>query len=227
MRACRIFALTGLLLVFAIDGARANDADSAAAVAELKKLYIEFQLFKNDPEFHAVGYGRCCEYYQWMKNVDALRGGNARDFLSLFGILPSELIALGREYYNGRGNGETAQHFESLINWSNAPSREGSVVKNANPKANDVIGVWIYMPSSTWKQTIAIKQTNGKLVQVDRFHDGSSRQQELVELTPRRGQTRRFRPNPKSPYGEYLAILIDGRLALYDSAGLIGTATQK
>ena len=47
-------------------------------------------------------YGRCCEYFQWMKKVEALRGNEIGEFLHPFGILPGELIAFGTEYYQGR-----------------------------------------------------------------------------------------------------------------------------
>ena len=104
--------LVVLLVALLLNGVRPSEATSAE-VEDLQQLYAEFLTFKNDPEFHAVGYGQCCRYYEWMKKVEALRvrGGNMSDFsdfLSQFGILPGELIILGMEYYEGQGNGYTA-----------------------------------------------------------------------------------------------------------------------
>ena len=106
--------LAVLLMALLLNGGRPSEA-TAAEVEELQQLYAEFLTFKNDPDFHAVGYGQCCRYSEWMKKVEALRGGNIIGFLNQFGIVPGELITLGREYYQGRGNGDTARHFESLI----------------------------------------------------------------------------------------------------------------
>ena len=103
-----------LLVALLLNGVRPSEATSAE-VEELQQLYAEFLTSKNDPEFHAVGYGQCCRYYEWMKEVEALRGGKMSDFLSQFGIVPGDLIILGMEYYQGQGNGYTARYFESLI----------------------------------------------------------------------------------------------------------------
>ena len=106
--------LAVLLVALLLNGVRPSEA-TAAEVKKLQHLYAEFLTFKNDPDFHAVGYGPCCRYYAWMKKVEALRGGNTGGFLTQFGIGPGDLIMLGREYYQGRGHGDTARYFESLI----------------------------------------------------------------------------------------------------------------
>ena len=106
--------LAVLLVALLLNGVRPSEA-TAAEVKKLQHLYAEFLTFKNDPDFHAVGYGPCCRYYAWMKKVEALRGGHTGGFLTQFGIGPGDLIMLGREYYQGRGHGDTARYFESLI----------------------------------------------------------------------------------------------------------------
>ena len=77
--------------------------ESLRAIDEIRNLYAEFQTFKNDEEFRRVGYGRCCKYHRWMKEVDALRGHDLGTFLRSFGIVPEELFALGiLPKYGGR-----------------------------------------------------------------------------------------------------------------------------
>lgn len=60
----RTLALMGLFVALVFNGTGPSQTTSTAAVAEIQKLYSEFLTFKNDPLFHVVGYGRCCEYYQ-------------------------------------------------------------------------------------------------------------------------------------------------------------------
>ena len=79
--------LAVLLVALLLNGVRPSEA-TAAEVKKLQHLYAEFLTFKNDPDFHAVGYGPCCRYYAWMKKVEALRGGHTGGFLTQFGIGP-------------------------------------------------------------------------------------------------------------------------------------------
>ena len=58
--------LAVLLVALLLNGGRPSEA-TAAEVKKLQQLYAEFLTFKNDPDFHAVGYGPCCRYYAWMK----------------------------------------------------------------------------------------------------------------------------------------------------------------
>ena len=106
--------LAVLLVALLLNGGRPRAAP-AADVEQLQQLYAEFLTFKNDPDFHAVGYDPCCRYSAWRKKVEALRGGPTGGFLTQFGIGPGDLIMLGREYSQGRGHGATARYFESLI----------------------------------------------------------------------------------------------------------------
>ena len=57
--------------------AAAAPADSAAEFSENTKLllalYQELHLFKDDPEFHEVGFGACCRFHDWQTRVEELR----------------------------------------------------------------------------------------------------------------------------------------------------------
>ena len=105
-RLCKVATLGIALSILADTG---TDAKASSAIDEIRILYAEFQIFKNEEEFRRVGYGRYCKYYQWMRKVDALRGDDPGEFLRSFGILPEELISLGMEYYQGRGNQDAAK----------------------------------------------------------------------------------------------------------------------
>ena len=223
-----IFAFVGLLVALTFNGARPSEATSTAEVAEIQRLYTEFLTFKNDPKFRAVGYGRCCRYYRWMKKVEALRGGNTGDFLKQFGILPGDLITLGAEYYQGRGNSETARYFESLIASGQRPIQSEPAINRTVPATDGTIGTWTYTVHGMLKETVTIKREKGKLIYVGQFSDGSNRRHGLVEIAPQQGQMKRFRAESgtaPAEHGEFYAILADGRLAFYDPGGLIRTAT--
>jgi hypothetical protein len=227
---CRTLALTGLLVAFTVHGARSNEAAATAAVAELKQLYAEFLTFKNDSEFRTVGYGRCCKYFQWMQKVEALRGANVSDFINQFGILPGELIALGTEYYRGRGKSETARLFEAKIASVEQPIQSEAAINATTSATDKTIGTWTYTLYGTMKETIIIKLEKGKFIYFGQFSDGSNRLHGLVEIAPQDGQMRRFRAEQgtaPAEYGTSYAILTDGRLALYDREGLIRTATRQ
>ena len=162
----RTLALMGLFVALVFNGTGPSQATSTAAVAEIQKLYAEFLTFKNDPLFHVVGYGRCCEYYRWMKRVESLRVNGVdemRDFLDQFGILPGELITLGAEYYQGRGNGETALYFESLIASVARPIQSEPALNTTASGTDRTIGTWVYTLYGTLNETVTIKREGGNL----------------------------------------------------------------
>ena len=67
------------------------------------RLYLELQEFKDDPEFHQVGFGLCCRFNAWQKEVDALTDSSGLETLMEIGIVPGELWSLGWEYFQNQG----------------------------------------------------------------------------------------------------------------------------
>ena len=67
-------------------------------------LFDQLMIFKNDKYFQEVGFGGCCKYNKWMKDVEALVGTpeaelfNNRDY-----YLVNELGQLGRDYIHLEG----------------------------------------------------------------------------------------------------------------------------
>ena len=160
----RTLALMGLFVALVFNGTGPSQATSTAAVAEIQKLYAEFLTFKNDPLFHVVGYGRCCEYYQWMKRVKSLRVNGVNemhDFLDQFGILPGELITLGMEYYQGRRNSKTALYFESLIASVARPIQSEPALNTTASGTDRTIGTWVYTLYGTLNETVTTKRGGG------------------------------------------------------------------
>lgn len=223
---CKTAVLGIALCVLADTG---TDAKASSAVDEIRDLYAEFQTFKHEEEFRRVGYGRCCKYYQWMKKVDALRGNDPGDFLRSFGILPGELISLGMEYYQGRGNQDVAKMWEASVEAVLNPSPAEAPIDAKNDEPDRVIGRWVVRFTRTLSENVTIATVDGTLQYTGEFNDGSSRHIELVELRAKTGELRRFRGSEGSAWGlnDRVAVLTDGKLAFYDELGHIRTAEPR
>ena len=225
-RLCKVAALGIALSMLANTGAA---AEASGAIGEIRDLYAEFQTFKNEEKFRRVGYGRCCKYYQWMKKVEALRGNDAGEFLRSFGILPGELIALGSEYYQGRGNRAAAKMWEASVEAVLNPKPAEAPIDAENDGPDRVIGRWVVHLTRTLWENVTIQTVDRKPQYAGVFKDGSSREIKLVEIRAKAGELRRFRGAEGSSWGpnDRVAITDDGKLAFYDELGHIRTAEPR
>jgi len=93
-------------------------------IEELKFLYKELQGFKDDPEFHKVGFGLCCKFNLWLQKVDSFQSKKTnQDILNYVGFLPGELSLLGMEYMRNKGHPASHSELENII--SAGLSRQG------------------------------------------------------------------------------------------------------
>ena len=159
IRSSVVAALVIALSVFANTGA---DAEASSAVDEIRSLYAEFQAFKNEDEFRRVGYGRCCKYYQWVKKFEALRGNDAGEFFRSFGILPGELISLGIEYYQGRGNQGAAKMWEASVEAVLNPKPAEAPIDAKNNEPDRVVGRWVVHFTRTLWENVTIQTVDRK-----------------------------------------------------------------
>ena len=77
--------------------------DLSRDARETIRLFIELQQFKDDPEFHRVGFGACCRFNSWKEEVDSLRGTADVGTISEIGIVPGDLFTIGLEYLRSAG----------------------------------------------------------------------------------------------------------------------------
>ena len=87
------FLLVSCSFIF-IDNAEAGNP-------ELKKLYYELMDFKDDAEFHRVGFGVCCKYKKWQLKVEALRNNKTLTWID--SVAAGDLLMLGLEYMTTKG----------------------------------------------------------------------------------------------------------------------------
>lgn len=76
--------------------------NAEAGNPELKKLYNELMNFKDDPEFHKVGFGECCKYNKWKLRLEALRDGHKLKTMAEK-VAAVNLLMLAIEYKNTEG----------------------------------------------------------------------------------------------------------------------------
>lgn len=82
----------------------ASSEEGAEAAAEaLQSLYADLKQFKDDPQFHQVGFGQCCEYFRWKQKVEALSATHGRAILKRAGFAPGDLVQLASAYAKSRG----------------------------------------------------------------------------------------------------------------------------
>lgn len=86
----------------------------------MRGKYDELKQFKNDPEFHRVGFGRGHRYYrEWLKPIDERIdsiGAPAPKELFEEGVALGDLSSLGMEYMrtNGQEN-EVTRAFDEYV----------------------------------------------------------------------------------------------------------------
>lgn len=98
-----------------------QDSAKQEIISKTRELYLELMEFKNDSEFHRVGFRRCCQYYNWMQKVEELRKDPNAKLLLQEGVVVGDLLMLGLEYAK-KGGRETDytkyinQQFKEALN---------------------------------------------------------------------------------------------------------------
>ena len=85
------------------DSASEEHAGFSENTKRLLALYQELYLFKDDPEFHQVGFGVCCRFNDWQKRVVELSSRTKLETLYDIGMMPGDLSVLGLEYLTSKG----------------------------------------------------------------------------------------------------------------------------
>lgn len=96
-----------VISVFSSKNSNATDSSNKSniqkLVEEAKVLYLELMKFKNDKEFHEVGFDSCCSYNKWLLKAEALRDNPNGMDLMFEGFFPGDIEKLGQAYYLSKG----------------------------------------------------------------------------------------------------------------------------
>ena len=99
----KVFCLfLGLLPAWTADIAHGADHFSSDA-QELLQLYQELHTFKDEANFHDIGFAICCSYSKWLLNVEDLTYRTRHKLIHEVGFLPGQLRQLGKEYMRSGG----------------------------------------------------------------------------------------------------------------------------
>ena len=83
------------------------EPDAPAGFSEQTKrllaLHKELHSFKDDPEFHQVGFGACCRFHEWQARVEVLRSETKLETIMDIEVVPGDLLILGLEYMQSKG----------------------------------------------------------------------------------------------------------------------------
>ena len=218
-------------------------ADPAAEFSESTKLllalYQELHLFKDDPEFHEVGFGACCRFHDWQTRVQELQSRTNLETLMDIDVVPGDLLVLGLEYMKSKGSptaytqtmdpkfrsavsvtvDQESAPLASQIDPPVQPIPEVASVTTASQ--TDSLGEWRDYMGDFWDHNLRIVQEDNRYVMIVRPTRGKPLRRELTEL-PAQG-VRRFKVDAAD--GIYV-IQADGDLGLYDSEGLIRVAKK-
>jgi len=92
-----------VLITLTIASAAYAKDDLSENAQILLSLHKELQEFKDDPQFHDVGFADCCRFNKWLERVDNLNEQTDLEIMYETGFLPVELRDLGMEYMSNKG----------------------------------------------------------------------------------------------------------------------------
>ena len=227
-----------------VEPAATAPADSAAEFSESTKqllaLYQELHLFKDDPEFHEVGFGACCRFHDWQTRVQELQSRTNLETLMDIDVVPGDLLVLGLEYMKSEGSptGYTQkmeskfrsgvsvtadQEYAPLTSQTDPPGQQiPEVASVTTASQTDSLGEWRNYVGDFWDHNLRIVQEDNRYIMIVTPTRGDPFQRELTELPAEAEMVRQF----SAGNGDIYAIQADGNLGLYDSDGLIRVAQK-
>jgi len=80
-----------------------NEADASLFMGRCKTTYEKLLTFKDNPDFHQMGFVQPGEYHDWMMEAQDLRDNPLAEQLVSRGLMSNELVLLGIEYLGSKG----------------------------------------------------------------------------------------------------------------------------
>ena len=97
---------------------------------------------------------------------------------------------------------------------------EKALMSKLKDSSGKIIGEWLDESPYVGAKYTLLKR-NGKIIMIRKFKDGSGSEKEMIQK--KQSGKLRFEEKGGNDFGEYYLIESNGRLAVYDNAGLINT----
>ena len=97
---------------------------------------------------------------------------------------------------------------------------EKALMSKPKDSSGKIIGEWLDESPYVGAKYTLLKR-NGKIIMIRKFKDGSGSEKEMIQK--KQSGKLRFEEKGGNDFGEYYLIESNGRLAVYDNAGLINT----
>ncbi len=175
-----------------------------------------------------MGFGLCCRFNAWKKEVDALTDSAGLETLMEIGIVPGELYSLGWEYLQNQGRStDLTDYVEASLKAAAMTSMAFVTLQPTSTAAAaalgmQVIGEWENEYDGGLQSRIKIIRESGVVRLEETFDDGSMLTESLAESESEIGP--RFDIAGES--GEYFVIDLIGDLQIWGRYGLISTGKK-
>ena len=80
-----------------------NEEEASLFMGRFKTTYEKLLTFKDNPDFHQMGFVQPGEYHDWMVEAQDLRDNPLSEQLVTRGLMSNELVLLGIEYLASKG----------------------------------------------------------------------------------------------------------------------------
>ncbi len=80
-----------------------NEEEASLFIGRFKTTYEKLLTFKDNPDFHQMGFVQPGDYHDWMMEAQDLRDNPISEQLVSRGLISNELVQLGIEYLESKG----------------------------------------------------------------------------------------------------------------------------
>lgn len=106
------------------------------ALADLRRLFEQLQVYRRDPEFRKIGFDPCCRFHQWQLEVRALSKSDGTTLLQQYRVVPGDLETLASQYlFHPNQQTELRSDLEDRLRLAlyqrDVPKGRGTVIEEA------------------------------------------------------------------------------------------------
>lgn len=184
------------------------------------RLYLELERFKSDPEFHQFGFGACCRFNSWLRELESL----SMTTYGETGAAPGDLSTIAFEYQRNAG---IRSHLIDAVEADIAfAAKEIMGLRDGLPTptldrglGSEVIGRWRH---DMLTRTFVMIISEAGQIRIEQITDRGKLVDPLVEVSSAAGRRFNIVGDPR----EWYIINRQGNLEIRDHFGLYVTAIK-